>query len=256
MNLLIDISQFNAVIFSSGIIVLGIIVYLWYRLFVSEKKRKVFENRYENLEGKINSLQLKSLESKLNPHLLRNILNATQSHAYLTFYSLEKLDIILDYILFESRKKYVTPEDEIDFALNLIEINKIKISPLFELKVKKKINESEPLYKQKLLAPLISIDLIENAFKHADIQKPDAFINITFEFTDNTFFLTVKNKISTRPRITKKHSGIGLKTLEDRLNIIYKDCFNLKWFIDGDVYISQLKINLLDQKSKILAAKH
>ena len=125
-------------------------------------------------------MQLEKLESKLNPHLFKNILNSIQSHAYQTYFALDKLANVLDYILYDSRKKYVTPKEEIEFALNLIEINKIKISPLFELKVKTKINESEQLYEQKLLTPLISIDLIENAFKHADLQSPDAFISIVF----------------------------------------------------------------------------
>ena len=87
-----------------------------------------------------------------------------------------------DYILYESQKKFVSPKEEIEFALNLIEINKIKVSPLFALKMKTKISAGEMLYEQRLLAPLISIDLIENAFKHADLQSAEAFISVLFEF--------------------------------------------------------------------------
>ena len=87
-----------------------------------------------------------------------------------------------DYILYESQKKFVSPKEKIEFALNLIEINKIKVSPLFELKVKTKINDGEMLHEQRLLAPLISIDLIENAFKPADLQSAEAFISVLFEF--------------------------------------------------------------------------
>ena len=72
---------------------------------------------------------------------------------------------------------------KLNLRLIFIEINKIKLSPLFELKVKSKINENEPLYDQEILAPLISVDLIENAFKHADIHSPEAFISITFGFS-------------------------------------------------------------------------
>jgi LytS/YehU family sensor histidine kinase len=144
---------------------------------------------------------------------------------------------------------------EIEFALNLIEINKIKVSPLFELKVKSKINSIEPLYEQKILAPLISIDLIENAFKHADLQSADAFISIVFEFKDSIFYLTVSNKISNRSPIKKEKSGIGIDTLNQRLQIIYKDNFKLDRFTEGDVYITHLKINLLEHKAKMLAAR-
>ncbi|MDR7131318.1 LytS/YehU family sensor histidine kinase [Algoriphagus sp. 4150] len=230
-------------------------VYLLLRLARSEKKRKESEDRFQQLESKINTLELQTLESKLNPHLFKNILNSIQSHAYQTYFALDKLANVLDYILYESRNKFVTPKEEIDFALNLIEINKIKISPLFELKVKTKINESEPLFEQRLLAPLISIDLIENAFKHADLQSSDAFVSVIFEFKENTFSLTVSNKMSGKKPMKKEKSGIGIEVLEQRLKIIYPDNFKLNRFIEGDVYIAHLKINLLEHKAKMLAAR-
>ncbi|MDX2245819.1 MAG: histidine kinase [Bacteroidia bacterium] len=231
------------------------IAYLLVRLTQSERKKKEAENMFQQLERKINTLELETLESKLNPHLFKNILNSIQSHAYQTYFALDKLANVLDYVLYESRKKFVTPKDEIEFALNLIEINKIKVSPLLELKVKTKINEPEPLYEQRLLAPLISIDLIENAFKHADLQSPDAFISIVFEFKDNHFYLTVSNKKSAQTPLKKEKGGIGTETLEHRLRIIYKDNFKLDRFTEGDVYIAHLKINLFEHKAKMLAAR-
>lgn len=228
--------------------------YLILRLMKSEKRKSDIESKFNELELKVNNLQLENLESKLNPHLFKNVLNTIQSHAYQTYFALDKLANVLDYILYESRKKFVTPKEEIEFAFSLIEINKIKLSPLFELKIKSKINETEPLYNQKLLAPLISVDLIENAFKHADIHSPEAFIAITFGFSENTFSLTVSNKISGKSTLNKINSGIGAQTLEQRLRIIYKDNFKLERFSEGEVYHAHLKINLLEYKAKMLAA--
>ncbi|MBI3135179.1 MAG: histidine kinase [Bacteroidetes bacterium] len=230
-------------------------VFLLFRLYRSNKKKRETEKKFNDLESRINSLQLENLESRLNPHLFKNILNSIQSHAYQTYFALDKLANVLDYILYESRNKFVTPQEEIEFALNLIEINKIKVSPLFELKVKTKIHENEPLYEQRILAPLISIDLIENAFKHADLQSPDAFISIVFEFKDSTFYLTVSNKISSRSPLKKEKGGIGSETLEQRLKIIYNENFKLERFAENDIYISHLKINLLEHKAKMLAAR-
>lgn len=236
-------------------ILLALSIYLILRLRKAERRNKQIEDQFSELEGKLNNLQLESLESKLNPHLFKNVLNSIQSHAYQTYYSMDKLSNVLDYILYESRNRYVTPKEEIDFALNLIEINKIKISPLFELKVKLKINEPEPLYTQKILAPLISIDLIENAFKHADIQSPDAFISIVYEFKESKFYLTVSNKISPNKNLKKEKGGLGFNTLEQRLKIIYQENYKLEKFIEGDVHIAHLKINLLEYKAKMLAIR-
>ncbi len=236
-------------------IMLGLIAMLAFRLWKSEQQRKNIEQKFRQLETKVNHLQLETLESRLNPHLFKNVLNSIQSHAYQTYFTLDKLANVLDYILYESRNKLVTPKEEVEFALNLIEINKIKVSPLFELKVKTKIHDNEPLYEQPILAPLISIDLIENAFKHADTQSADAFISVIFEFKNNHFYLTVSNKMSKRPSLRKEKSGIGTETLEKRLRIIYKNHFRLERFTEEDVYIAHLKIDLLEYKAEMLATR-
>ena len=252
-----QVQENNSVIYMFLAILLILIIalcYVIYRLMQSRRAKESVEEKFHLLEMKVNNLQLETLESKLNPHLFKNILNSIQSHAYQTYFALDKLANVLDYILYESQKKFVSPKEEIEFALNLIEINKIKVSPLFELKVKTKINEGEMLYEQRLLAPLISIDLIENAFKHADLQSADAFISVLFEFKDNCFFLTVSNKISDKKTLKKERSGIGATTLEQRLKIIYKNQFKLDKFVENDIYIAHLKINLLEYKTQMLAA--
>lgn len=248
----------NTVSYIFLIIILLLIViigFMLYQLIQSRKEKNDAKKSFYELEMKINDLQLETLESKLNPHLFKNILNSIQSHAYQTYFALDKLANVLDYILYESKKKFVTAKEEIDFALNLIEINKIKISPLFELKIKTNINPEDKLYDEPLLAPLISIDLIENAFKHADLQSPDAFISVIFEFKDNTFSMTVSNKISDKKVLKKERSGIGNATLEQRLRIIYKNNFKLEKFIENDIYIAHLKINLLEYKTEMFTAR-
>ena len=240
----------------SGILFLALAAIGWlvYRLRESRNRRRNAEAHYRLLELKVNDLHLETLESRLNPHLFKNILNSIQSHAYQTYFALDKLANVLDYILYESQKKLVSPKEEIEFALNLIEINKIKVSPLFELKVKTRIDQAEPLYSQKLMAPLISVDLIENAFKHADLQSADAFISVFFEFRDSHFYLTVSNKVSEKKALEKERSGIGATTLEQRLKIIYKDHFKLERFKENDTYIAHLKIDLLGYKAQMPAA--
>lgn len=224
------------------------------KLRKSEKIKKDLETRFVELENKTNTLQLQTLEARLNPHLFKNVLNSIQSHAYQTYFAMDKLSNVLDYILYESQNRFVSPREEIEFALNLIEINKIKISPLFSITIKKKIDEQDLLYDQKILAPLISIDLIENAFKHADLQSQDAFITVVIEFKDSQFSMMVSNKISEKSTFLKEHSGIGTATLEQRLRIIYKSCFKLERYTEEDVYIAKLKINLLEHKNQMLTA--
>ena len=246
----------NSVFYEMAIILVGcglLIIFLVIQLNKLRKDKTLLNTRYQELKDKYDQIALENLDSRLNPHLFKNILNSVQSHAYQTYFALDKLSGVLDYILYESRKRFVTPRQEVEFAINLIEINKIKLSPLFDLKVKLKINENEPLYHQHLLAPFISIDLIENAFKHSDLQSSGSFISIIFEFTKDTFSLTVANKISEKAPIKKDKGGFGIEALEQRLKIIYSDHFKFDRFIEDNVYISHLKIDLLEYKAKMLA---
>jgi LytS/YehU family sensor histidine kinase len=241
-------------VFTLALVIAAALVcrYAWKLRRALAQKRQV-EEKYHELELKVNSLELENIKYKLNPHLFKNTLNAIQSHAYQTYYALDKLSNVLDFILYESDRHFVSLKEEIDFAMNLIEINRLKISPLFDLRLKNRIESSNPFYEQELIAPLITIDLIENAFKHADLQSEDAFISIVFELRDDVFSLTVSNKIHSRQAMRKKRSGFGKKNFETRLSILYKDNYKLERFTEGDIYISHLKINLLEHKAQMLA---
>jgi LytS/YehU family sensor histidine kinase len=239
---------------SLSVLLIIYILFLLIKINRINNHNKKLQKDFTILETKFNSVELEDLKYKINPHLFKNILNSIQSHAYQTYFSLDKLSNVLDYILYETDKRFVSVKEELNFALNLIEINKLKLSPLFDIKIKNKVHEDHPLYNQDLLAPMISVDLIENAFKHADLQSGDSFISITFELKDNYFALTVANKISTKPSLKKPNSGVGKENTKKRLDIIYKECYILDQFIENDVFISHLKLNLLDYKAKVLAA--
>ncbi|MBW3470007.1 histidine kinase [Arthrospiribacter ruber] len=217
------------------------------------KEREILDQELSRLTEKVNTKDLAIIDYQLNPHLFKNILNSIQSHAYQTYFALDKMSGVLDFILYQSKNKFVTAREEIQFAKDLIEINKIKLSPLFELKVKTKIGPNEPMFDQKLIAPLITIDLIENAFKHADLQKGDSFIHVTFQFHDGFFILTVSNSISAKPPLEKLSGGLGITSMEQRLEILYKDCYKFDKFVEDEVYISHLTLDLFSLKSKILS---
>lgn len=228
-------------------------IWLFIRLLKEKRLRRSSEEQYKALELKVQSLELESTGYKLNPHLFKNTLNSIQSHAYQTYYALDKLSNVLDYILYESDRQYVSLREEIDFSLSLIEINRIKVSPLFDLRIKNKTDADNPLYDQKLIAPLITINLIENAFKHADLQSENAFIAVVFELKGPVFTLTVSNKINGKTPLKKEKGGFGKDNLHKRLSVIYQDNYQLHQGMEGDVYIAHLKINLLEHKNKMLA---
>ncbi len=231
-----------------------IIVYLIIRLKKEAEQNRQSVPKSKETDSRKENFELETIKSKLNPHLFKNVLNSIQSHAYQSYYALDKLSNVLDYILYESDCEYVSLQEETDFALSLIEINRLKVSPLFDLRIKNKIDKQDSLFEEKLIAPLITIDLIENAFKHADIQNPDAFISIVFDLNETTFLLTVTNKISANPILKKEKSGFGKENLRKRLDLVYHENYSLEHKTENDIYIAHLKINLLEHKAKMSSA--
>ncbi len=232
--------------------VLVAMVALLIRQFVHHQKlRDDHAATVRELRQRKSEDDLKIVQSQLNPHLFKNILNSIQSHAYQTYFALDKLATVLDYILYDSRQPFVTIQEETRFLQDLIEINKIKVSPLFELVVKIDIDEDDEYYTRRLMAPLLGVDLIENAFKHADIQSSNAFIKVVLSLHNGIFSLTVANKISGVPSMQKSKGGLGLQTLDQRLKVVYGTWYALTTQKENDEYIAGLKIDLRNYETEV-----
>lgn len=247
-----DLASFVLILLALITVIISIISLRY--VFKTRKQLGHQQATIKHLQDNQERHQLQLIETTLNPHLFKNILNSIQSHAYQTYFALDKLANVLDYILYDSRQKFVSAKEEINFALNLIEINKIKLSPLFELQVKTRIDEQDEFYLNAAVAPLLTIDLIENAFKHADIQSQDSFIRIVIELQQGVFSLSVVNKASDKPPLSKPRSGIGSQTLDQRLQILYGNHYTLERMRKEDQYIAQLKVNLREYNSEMRSA--
>lgn len=229
-------------------LVIGILIWKMQKL---AKERNDVSSDNKALKKKLGTVKLDYIETKLNPHLFKNILNSVQSHAYQTFMSLDKLSGVLDYVLYESSERFVTPKQEFDFTKNLIEINKIKLNPLFDFRVKYQIDESDSMFEEKVLSPLLTVDFIENAFKHTDFLAEDSFILVHISLEKSVFELKVQNKISAKNPMEKDYSGFGAASLEQRLKLTYKKNYTLRRSIQNNIFTAYLKIDLHDKYNQV-----
>jgi len=234
-----------AVIIVLTIVILAI-AFLLHKIQRLKQEHTHLKRNYQELEKKAAVVDDEVLRYKLNPHLFKNALNAIQSHAYQSYYALDKLSNVLDYILYESSTQYVRLQEEIAFSKSLIEINRLKTSPLFNLHVKNKIEQTDPLYESGLIAPLITINPIENAFKHASLQREDAFISIVFDLVDGCFQLSVSNSVDEGTTTEKIKGGLGNLTFNKRLKAIYGENFSYKESVGNGIYTTYLEIKLIE----------
>jgi LytS/YehU family sensor histidine kinase len=245
------LEYFILILLFIALVICGLIIYKsYYHKRKLVQLNEILQKENKEFLNRIHSLELENSKFRLNPHLFKNTLNSIQSYAFRTYQVLEKLGGVLDYILYDSNVSYISIKEELEFAQNFIELNKIKLSPIFDIRVRMIVNEANPFYNEALIAPLISAYFIENAFKHGDFQRKDAFISIMFELKEDEFDLTVSNTINKSPMFSSK-GGIGKENMKKRLEILYGNSCRLNYSVENDIHTAHLKIKLRDVQNKM-----
>ena len=155
--------------------------------------------------------ELKNLRNQLNPHFLLNTLN--NIYALIAFDSdkaqqaVQELSKLLRYVLYDNQQTYVPLCKEVDFIRNYIELMRIRLSANVQMITKFDIQPDS----QTLIAPLIFISLIENAFKHGISPTESSFISIHLSENDKEVICEIRN--SNHPKTVEDKSGSGNQTV-------------------------------------------
>jgi len=186
--------------------------------------------------------ELSSLKEQLNPHFLFNTLNNIYSLSLMnspkTSPSIARLSGILDHLIYRCGGMYVPVEQEIELLTNYIELEKLRYDDNLDIRFTHHIDKNAPI------APLILISLLENAFKHgAGEDAGAAFISIDLRVAQNKFSFEIKNSIAP-PVKNKASQGIGLVNIKKQLELIYPGNHSFTAGVQGDHFITSLKINL------------
>lgn len=189
--------------------------------------------------------ELQFLKSQINPHFLFNNLN--NIYAYAVEKSSKTPEIILElasvlrYMLYESKARFVPLKKEMEHIENFINLNKLHIEGRGEAAYKLEIQPSN-----FRIAPLILTVFIENAFKHsASSQTKNIEIIIKANLdAHGMLHFTCKNNFLEQSNTTSLDSGIGLKNVKKRLELIYPKAHTLRIKTENDYYLVDLKIDL------------
>lgn len=193
--------------------------------------------------------ELKNLRNQLNPHFLLNTLN--NIYALIAFdtdkaqQAVQELSKLLRYVLYDNQQTYVPLGKETDFIRNYIELMRIRLSANVQMTTQIDIQPDS----QTLIAPLIFISLIENAFKHGISPTERSFIHIHLAENDTEVICEISNSNHPKNITDKSGSGIGLEQVSRRLEILYPGQYTWQKGIseDGKEYKSRLSIRVRDR---------
>ena len=207
---------------------------------VVQRWLEIEQNRKETENEKLNT-ELSFLKSQINPHFFFNTLNNIYSLAITnsekTAPAVMKLSSIMRYILTETEQSRVSLEKEISFLNNYIDLQQVRLTDKVEVVFNIK-GEAGSI----LIAPLILIPFVENAFKYGVSTKENTKINIELEIAANKIHFSVSNFIVQTENNLTENTGIGINNVKRRLQLLYPERHQLitrqeQGFYYADLYI-------------------
>jgi sensor histidine kinase YesM len=187
--------------------------------------------------------ELGLLQSKLSPHFLFNTLNNMYGLS-LTQHEkipplLLRLSDLLRYSVYEANETFVPLKSEIGYINNYIEFEKIRLGERLTLEA----DITMPASSEPVIAPMLLIVFIENAFKHSKNTADDKItIGISLKTWNELILFSVENSHSRQEKQFDKNSGFGLDNVRKRLELLYPGAYKLDIREDDRSYSVALQI--------------
>ncbi len=225
-----------------------LVIAMLYRLY-ENKTRKEHENREELQRSQ--EAQILYLKSQVNPHFLFNTLNNLYGLTYSKSDQAPQMVLGLSetmrYLIYETEQKLVPLEKELHFIRNYLDLEKMRIS--FPEQVRDTIRVA---HLSVFVPPLLLLPFIENCFKHGNIGKDDdGWMELDISDDHDKLYFVCKNSFNDKVRKTTTLSGIGLKNVKKRLDLIFGEKYELQTLKQDGEYMVSLQFPVFLKKDQL-----
>lgn len=190
------------------------------------------------------SSELEYLKAQINPHFVFNSINTIyfqidkqNTHAR---ESLSAFSEMLRYQLYECNGKVIPIEKEIIYLKNYVALQRMRKDENYSISFE--VAENVGGF---MIAPLLFIPFVENAFKHISHHPHKNEVRIRIDKKDDNVELFVFNTKESKVTASD-HVGIGLKNAKRRLELLYKDQHELVMDDRPDHYEVKLTIQTVE----------
>ncbi len=202
------------------------------------------ERQKKEMESEKLTSELAFLKSQVNPHFLFNTLNNICSLARKksdeTENAIIKLSQIMRYMLQDSKDEKVSLAKEVEYLQSYIELQRMRLPG--QVTVEFALEGNPELVS---IEPLLLIPFVENAFKHGVSCQEASAIGIRLTCTAQSLSFSVTNRIARQQGdLIEQGSGIGLKNVMRRLELLYPEKHRLEITEHDDHYLVNLEITV------------
>lgn len=204
----------------------------------SSLQQKMAETAKEKAEAELNFLK-----SQINPHFLFNSLNSVyfliDKNNAEARESLHKFSDMLRYQLYEVNGAKIPVEREISYLKDYVDLQKLRKDEHYTVS----FNYS-PQVSGFSIEPLLLIPFVENAFKHVSSHADkNNFVKLELTRNNGQFIFSTENS-KDRTKTADAYSGIGLKNVKRRLELLYPGRHELTIRDEKDIYRVDLKLKI------------
>lgn len=187
-------------------------------------------------------MQLKSLQAQFKPHFLFNSLNSINALTIANPEEARKMIQLLSEFMrgaIKDNKETLIPfEEELHYINLYTDIEKVRFG--HRLNIEFNVDEA---CKSLLLPSFILQPIIENAIKYGLYGSiEDISISIEATCSNNELGVTINNPYDPLSRTSKKGTGYGLKSVEQKLMIIYNQSGLIKTIDKEEQFTTILRI--------------
>ncbi|OQP47459.1 hypothetical protein A4H97_08175 [Niastella yeongjuensis] len=199
----------------------GVVPLSW--LLYQQRKKQILQLRGMETALAQSDANLQLLRSQINPHFLFNALNtlyatALQHDSEKTAEGIQQLGDMMRFMLDDNTKAFIPMEKEIDYLKNYISLQKLRILSSSDIAIEDNLDEVRCHH---LVAPMLFIPFVENAFKHGISGKELSWVVLKMECSEKDILFEVRNSIHRRVDMEAGRTGIGLQNVKGRLNLLY-----------------------------------
>lgn len=206
------------------------------------------QRRVTDLEKSQLETELLFLKSQISPHFFFNTLNNIYSlsveKSNKTPKIVLKLSELMRYMLYETKEKKQSLENEIMCIQNYLDLERIRNGERLEVNmyISGDIHDKE-------ISPVLLLTFVENAFKHGvNKNTGNVVIDINFKVKGDYLYFIISNPM---PEITvhkdnfNKSSGIGIENVKKRLELGYnKSDYKLSFKNKKNIFVVKLVIKV------------
>ena len=229
-----DSYLWNSFVYAVWFVVVSSMLYIsqsWY-----DHQQQVKNIRISQLQT-----ELKYLRAQMNPHFLFNGLNTV--YGSIDIHNQQARDVLLQfsdllrYNLYEADVDLVDLGKEAGYLENYVALQKARSSPDLQITLYVEIAD-----RHRKIAPLLFIPFVENAFKFSSHAEERAnTIGISLLQKDDQVTFECRNSYEEEDRA---EGGIGLNNIKRRLELLYKDRYDLDINSEGNSWHVTLTLTI------------